>query len=138
MCIRNRKSIICMIKFSHSNWMWLAAISMSMSIAGCNLFHPTDSRDAENNDAPALTLDGYKEYQDANYDEARKFFNKAIRADSSYSQAWVGLAKAVLNSQKGLNVFELISYTQKTEKNGKSTNKLLSMPDEEASAISRL
>lgn len=126
-----------MIKFPHSKWMWLAAISMSMGVAGCNLFHPTDSRDAENNDAPALTLDGYKEFQDANYDEARKFFNKAIRADSSYSQAWVGLAKAVLNTQKGLNVFELISYSQKVEQNGKSTNKLLSMPEEEASAISR-
>jgi len=125
-----------MIKIPHSKWMWPAAIAMSMGVAGCNLFHPTESRDAESDDAPALTLDGYKEFQEANYDEARKLFSRALRADSSYSEAWVGLAKAVLNTQEGLNAFELVSYAQTTkQENGKSTSKLLTMPDDEARTI---
>ena len=127
-----------MRKISQGKWMWSAAIALSLGIVGCNLFHPTDSRDADNDDAAALTLEGYLEFQKANYDEARKFFNKAVRADSAYSEAWIGLAKAVLNTQKGLNVFELVSYSQKTvAEDGTSTNKLLQMSDEEAQVIAR-
>ena len=118
-----------MRKISQGKWAWSVAIALSLSIAGCNLFHPTGSRDADNDDAAALTLDGYLEFQNSNYDEARKFFSKAIRADSGYSEAWVGLTKTILNSQKGLNVFELVSYAQKTEKNGKSSNGFLDMSD---------
>ena len=126
-----------MRKISQGKWAWSVAIALSLSIAGCNLFHPTGSRDADNDDAAALTLDGYLEFQNSNYDEARKFFSKAIRADSGYSEAWVGLTKTILNSQKGLNVFELVSYAQKTEKNGKSSNGFLDMSDEKADTISR-
>ena len=92
--------------------MWSLTIALSLGFAGCNLFHPTGSRDADNDDAAALTHDGYLEYQKANYDAARNFFSKAIKADSSHSEAWVGLAKSVLHSQKGINVFELVSYAQ--------------------------
>ena len=103
--------------------MWSAAIALSMGVAGCNLFHPTGSNDAESDDAAALTLEGYQEFQKANYDAARDYFNKAIRADSGYSEAWIGLCKSILNTQEGLNVFELVSYAQKTDttaqKNGK-------------------
>lgn len=130
--------------------MWSAAIALSMGIAGCNLFHPTGSHDAENGDAAALTLEGYQEFQKANYDAARGFFNRAIRADSGYSEAWIGLCKSILNTQKGLNVFELVSYARKTEKkdeenkesDGKSSSSssnigFLDMSDAKADTISR-
>ena len=126
-----------MRKSSHGKWMWFAALALSLGIAGCNLFHPTGSRDAENDDTEALTLDGYLEYQKSNYDAARKYFNKAIRADSGNSEAWVGLSKSVLKMQDGLNVFELASYAQKTEKNGRSSNGFLDMSDAKADSISR-
>ena len=119
-------------------WMWSAAIALSMGIAGCNLFHPTDSRDADSNDADALTLEGQKELQNSNYDAARNFFSKAIKADSSHSEAWVGLAKSVLHSQKGINVFELVSYAQTKEtEDGKSESVFNTMPDAKADSISR-
>jgi hypothetical protein len=119
-------------------WMWSAAIALSMGIAGCNLFHPTDSRDADSNDADALTLEGQKELQNSNYDAARNFFSKAIKADSSHSEAWVGLAKSVLHSQKGINVFELVSYAQTKEtEDGKSESVFNTMPDVKADSISR-
>ncbi len=119
-------------------WMWSTALALSLGIAGCNLFHPTGSRDADNDDAAALTHDGYLELQKSNYDAARKFFNKAIRADSGYSEAWVGLSKTVLKMQEGLNAFELASLAQSTEtEDGKSSNGFLDMSDSKADSISR-
>ena len=131
-----------MKKISQGKWMWSAAIALSMGVAGCNLFHPTGSNDAESDDAAALTLEGYQEFQKANYDAARDYFNKAIRADSGYSEAWIGLCKSILNTQEGLNVFELVSYAQKTDttaqKNGKkNTNGFLTMPDDKAFVIAK-
>ena len=127
-----------MRKNSQGKWMWSAAIALSLGIAGCNLFHPTGSRDADSDDAAALTHDGYLEYQKSNYDVARKYFNKAIRADSGYSEAWIGLSKTVLKMQDGINAFELASYAQKTEKeNGKSSNGFLDMSDAKADTITR-
>lgn len=117
--------------------MWSLAMALSLGIAGCNLFHPTDSRDAESDDPEALTLDGYLEYQNSNFDSARRFFNRAIDADSGHSEAWIGLAKCVLSTREGLNAFELVSYAQtKEDENGKNTNELLSMSDKEAAVIS--
>ncbi len=133
-----------MRKISQGKWMWSAAIALSMGFAGCNLFHPTGSNDADSDDAAALTLEGYQEFQKANYDAARAFFNKAIRADSGHSEAWIGLCKSVLNTQEGLNAFELISYARKTEKDDeKGTGKkvatygFLEMDDAKADSISR-
>lgn len=119
--------------------MWPAAIALSMGIAGCNLFHPTGSNDADRDDAAALTLEGYQEFQKSNFDGARSFFNKAIRADSGYSEAWVGLCKSVLNTQEGINVFELVSYaqTQKKENGTTTTNGFLEMEDAKADTIAR-
>ena len=117
--------------------MWSLAMALSLGIAGCNLFHPTDSRDAESDDPDALTLDGYLEFQNSNFDSARRFFNRAIDADSGHSEAWIGLAKCVLSVQEGLNTFELVSYAQeKKDEKGKSTNEILDMPDEQAAQIS--
>ena len=117
--------------------MWSLAMALSLGIAGCNLFHPTDSRDAESDDPDALTLDGYLEFQNSNFDSARRFFNRALDADSGHSEAWIGLAKCVLSVQEGLNTFELVSYAQeKKDEKGKSTNEILDMPDEQAAQIS--
>ena len=117
--------------------MWSIAMALSFGIAGCNLFHPTNSRDAESDDPDALTLDGYLEFQNSNFDSARRFFNRALDADSGHSEAWIGLAKCVLSTQEGLNAFELVSYTQeKKDENGKTTNEFLEMPDEKAATIS--
>ncbi|WP_254794371.1 tetratricopeptide repeat protein [Fibrobacter sp. UWB12] len=126
-----------MRKISQGKWMRSAAIALTLCVAGCNLFHPTGSRDAESDDSAALTRDGYLEFQKSNYDSARKFFNKAIRADSGNSEAWIGLSKSVLKTQDGLNVFELASLAQKTEKDGKSSNGFLDMSDAKADSISR-
>ena len=116
--------------------MWSLVIALSVGMAGCNLFHPTESHDAESDDAAALTLDGYHEFQKSNYDSARRLFNRAIAADSGYSEAWVGLAKCVLNSQEGLNAFELVSYAQKADDKQQS-NGFLEMQDHEAHLISK-
>lgn len=123
-----------MSKKMHANWMWSVVIALSAGIAGCNLFHPTDSHDADNGDPDALTLDGYLEFQKSNYDAARKFFNRALYADSGHSEAWIGLTKCVLNSQEGLNVFELMSYAQTPE--GSNTNGFLAMDNDKANTIS--
>ena len=119
-----------MSKKTNRKWMWSLAMALSLGIAGCNLFHPTDSRDAESDDPDALTLDGYLEFQNSNFDSARRFFNRALDADSGHSEAWIGLAKCVLSVQEGLNAFELVSYTQeKKDENGNSTNEFLIRPD---------
>ena len=125
-----------MRKISQSKRKWSLVIALSVGMAGCNLFHPTESHDAENDDAAALTLDGYHEFQKSNYDSARRLFNRAIAADSGYSEAWVGLAKCVLNSQEGLNAFELVSYAQKADDKQQS-NGFLEMQDHEAHLISK-
>ncbi|MBR6453997.1 MAG: hypothetical protein IKS97_05430 [Fibrobacter sp.] len=125
-----------MRKKSQSKRMWTLVIALSVGMAGCNLFHPTESHDADNDDAAALTLDGYHEFQKSNYDSARRLFNRAIAADSGYSEAWVGLAKCVLNSQEGLNAFELVSYAQKADDKQQS-NGFLEMQDHEAHLISK-
>ena len=125
-----------MRKISQSKRKWSLVIALSVGMAGCNLFHPTESHDAESDDAAALTLDGYHEFQKSNYDSARRLFNRAIAADSGYSEAWVGLAKCVLNSQEGLNAFELVSYAQKADENQQS-NGFLEMQDQEAHLISK-
>ena len=125
-----------MRKISQSKRKWSLVIALSVGMAGCNLFHPTESHDADSDDAAALTLDGYHEFQKSNYDSARRLFNRAIAADSGYSEAWVGLAKCVLNSQEGLNAFELVSYAQKADENQQS-NGFLEMQDQEAHLISK-
>ena len=127
-----------MKKTLQGKWMWPTAIALSIGIAGCNLFHPTDGRDADSDDAAALTLEGQKEFQNANYHAARTFFSRAIKADSGHSEAWVGLSKSVLHTQKGINVFELVSYAQtKESENGKTESVFNTMSDAKADSISR-
>lgn len=94
-------------------WIFFAfAILAAFGVVGCNLFNPTNSVHVESDDTQALTYEGYIHIRDYEYTKAAEYFSKAIKSDSSYSEAWFGLAKAVLN-QYGLNVFEMLKYTKK-------------------------
>lgn len=99
----------------------IAALSMTIGLTSCNIFNPTESVDINSDDADALTYEGYLHYRKAEYSEARKYFQKAIEADSAQSEAWFGRAKAVLNMQEHLNVFELISLSR-TQSTPQSNN----------------
>lgn len=113
----------------------LSAIAVSaFGIAGCNIFNPTESVNIASDDAKALTYEGYLHYQKSEYTLAREYFEKAINADSAYSEAWYGRSKAVLNMQPGLNIFELISYA-KAEEGQNAVSKFMSMPNEQASLL---
>lgn len=88
-----------------------------LGIAGCNLFNPTQSVDIASNDAAALTYEGYLHFQKTEYGMAREYFERAIHADSSYSEAWYGYAKAIASMQPGLNPFELVTLTKSSSTN---------------------
>ena len=94
--------------------LWRIALTAALGIAGCNLFNPTQSVDIASNDAAALTYEGYLHYQKTEYGMAREYFERGIRADSAYSEAWYGYAKAVASMQPGLNPFELVKLTKST------------------------
>ena len=80
-----------------SKFLWASAFALSLGIAGCNIFNPTESINIKDKDAQALTYEGYKKIRNNEYTEAEYYFNKAILADSNYSEAWLGLMKATLN-----------------------------------------
>ncbi len=113
--------------------LWQIATVLAIGTAGCNLFNPTESVDIKSSDAAALTYEGYLHYQKAEYSVAREYFDKAINADMAYSEAWYGKAKAVLNMQPGLNVFQLVSYANSSNANVASG--FLTMPEEQATLI---
>ena len=48
-----------MSKKTNRKWMWSLAMALSLGIAGCNLFHPTDRRDAESDDPDAVIIKYY-------------------------------------------------------------------------------
>lgn len=91
------------------NFVFSAALVAALGIAGCNLFNPTEDVNIKSDDANALTYEGYIKFRNNEYTAAAEYFNKAIAADSTHSEAWYGLAKAKLNIQ-GLNTFELMKY----------------------------
>ena len=97
-----------------SKFLWASTLMLTLGIAGCNIFNPTESVNIKNDDAEALTYEGYLKFRNNEYTEAEEYFNKAIAADSNYSQAWLGLMKSVLNrklnSDKETNVFSLLKY----------------------------
>lgn len=97
-----------------SKFIWASALMISLGIAGCNIFNPTESINIKDDDADALTYEGYKRIRANEYSEAEHYFNKAIAADSNHSQAWFGLMKATLNRKlngnESTNVFSLLSY----------------------------
>ena len=106
-------------------------IVMAIGLSSCNIFNPTEKVNASDDDAKALTYEGYLRYQKSEFSEARKYFEKAIMADSSYSEAWFGLAKTVLNQQKGLSIFDLLSYAKPVDGES-SADAFLNMDDDVA------
>lgn len=109
------------------------AVVALLGIAGCNLFNPTQSVDIASNDAAALTYEGYLHFQKTEYGMAREYFERAIHADSSYSEAWYGYAKAIASMQPGLNPFELVTLTKSTASSPFAGFK--SMSDKEAKLL---
>ena len=97
-----------------SKFLWASAFIISLGIAGCNIFNPTESINIKDGDADALTYEGYKKIRSNEYSEAENYFNKASAADSNHSQAWFGLMKAtlnrMLNGTQETNVFSLLAY----------------------------
>ncbi len=107
---------------------WLcASAALAIGFAGCNLFNPTENVNIADDDVDALTYEAYIHFRNAEYTVAREYFEKVLKADSSVSEAWYGLAKCVLN-QQGLNVFEMLKYAN--SKDGQSA--FMNMDDETA------
>ena len=102
-----------MKRILQSKFLWATALLLSLGIAGCNIFNPTENIDIKDDDADALTYEGYKRIRDNEYSEAEYYFNKAIAADSNHSKAWFGLIKSTLNRKlngDSTNIFSLLSY----------------------------
>lgn len=95
--------------FQTKKFVLSAALIAALGFAGCNLFNPTEDVNIKSGDANALTYEGYIKFRNNEYTAAAEYFNRAIAADSTHSEAWYGLAKAKLNLQK-LNTFELLKY----------------------------
>lgn len=123
-----------MIKHFHKHFFISTALVLALGFVGCNIFNPAENARISNNDAPALTYEAYLHYQKNEYSEARDYFEKAIKADSTYSEAWVGRAKAVMNMQPGLNLFSLASKAN-IEGGADAMASLMAMPDSEATLI---
>ena len=98
-----------------SKFLWASTLMLTLGIAGCNIFNPTESVNIKNDDANALTYEGYIKFRNNEYTEAVYYFEKAIAADSSHSEAWFGLIKAKMNEER-LNAFKLLKFS-KTERN---------------------
>lgn len=105
---------------------------LAACLAGCNIFNPVESVHLDENDPEALTYEGYVQFRKGEYSEARRYFNKAIAIDSSYSDAWYGLSKAVLNQQH-INIFELLRSVTTDSQN----DKIAEMDESTASFYSR-
>ncbi|PWJ59795.1 MULTISPECIES: tetratricopeptide repeat protein [unclassified Fibrobacter] len=124
-----------MKKKFHTKLVLSAVFATALSFVGCNIFNPTEDVRIKSDDAAALTYEGYLHFQKNEYTEARDYFDRAIAADSAYSEAWYGRAKCVLNQQPGLNLFQLISYA-KIEEGQNAASKFMTMPDEDVQNIS--
>ncbi|MCQ2099626.1 tetratricopeptide repeat protein [Fibrobacter sp. UWH1] len=98
-----------MISFKTKKFVLAAALATALGVAGCNLFNPTEDANIRSGDADAMTYEGYIKFRNNEYTLAADYFNQAIAADSTHSEAWYGLAKAKLNIQD-LNTFELLKY----------------------------
>lgn len=84
------------------------------SLAACNLFNPTGSGDTPNN-KEALFNEAYVLYRDGDYEEALENFNKALKKDSTLSEAYLGAAKAVMGIYK-INVFTMLGEVRLAQK----------------------
>lgn len=123
-----------MLKHFNTHFLLSVALVLTLGFVGCNIFNPTENARVSDKDAPALTYEAYMHYQKSEYSEAREYFEKAIKADPRYSEAWFGRAKAVMNMQPGLNIFELASKASIVD-GADAMAALMTMPDSEATLI---
>lgn len=98
-----------------AKWIFIPLLGLTLGIAGCNLFNPTGESSIDSDDSQALTYEGYLKIQNGEFSEAKKLFRKAIKADSSNSEAWFGMAKAVMNCEDDLNTFHLIQIASEID-----------------------
>jgi tetratricopeptide (TPR) repeat protein len=71
--------------------------------------NPTNDSDIDADDADALVYEGQLLFRNAEYSKAARYFAKAIKADSTKSQAWFGLAKAQMYASS-VSPFDMITY----------------------------
>ncbi|MDR1759453.1 MAG: tetratricopeptide repeat protein [Fibrobacter sp.] len=87
----------------------ILTVSAGILLSGCNLFNATGGAKPSSGNADALILEGQISYRNEKYKEAAGYFKKALRADSTKSEAWFGLAKSVLYVND-VNPLTLISH----------------------------
>jgi hypothetical protein len=84
-------------------------IAILFCVISCNLFNPTNDSDIDADDADALVYEGQLLFRNAEYSKAARYFAKAIKADSTKSQAWFGLSKAQMYASS-VSPFDMITY----------------------------
>lgn len=88
----------------------------SLGVFGCNIFNPSGTSDAEEENADALIAYAQKQYRAARYGEASDLFAKAIALDSTKSEAYFGLAKSSMRAE-GANPFSLLELVTSADSN---------------------
>ncbi|MCK9183343.1 MAG: tetratricopeptide repeat protein [Fibrobacteraceae bacterium] len=87
----------------------LFGLLVVLCLSSCNLFNPSGDVTVDSDDANALIYEGQLLYRDGEYEKSARYFSKAIKADSTKSEAWFGLAKASMHAD-GVDPFEMIPY----------------------------
>lgn len=91
-----------------------AFILAALGLVSCNLFNPTGSGDTPNN-KEALYSEAYASFRDGKYEDALENFDKAIKKDSTLSEAYLGAAKSIMGIHQ-INVFTMIGEIRQAEK----------------------
>jgi tetratricopeptide (TPR) repeat protein len=91
-----------------------AFLLASCSFVACNLFNPTSSGDVPNN-KEALVSEAFSAYRDAKYEDALENFDKALKKDSTLSEAYLGAVKAIMGKHN-INVFTMIGEVRLAQK----------------------
>jgi tetratricopeptide (TPR) repeat protein len=103
-----------MKKNSHLHFFKAAFLLASCSFVACNLFNPTSSGDVPNN-KEALVSEAFSAYRDAKYEDALENFDKALKKDSTLSEAYLGAVKAIMGKHN-INVFTMIGEVRLAQK----------------------
>ena len=103
-----------MKKNSHLHFFKVAFLLASCRFGACNLFNPTSSGDVPNN-KEALVSEAFSAYRDAKYEDALENFDKALKKDSTLSEAYLGAVKAIMGKHN-INVFTMIGEVRLAQK----------------------
>lgn len=103
-----------MKKHSLLHFFKVAFLLASCSFVACNLFNPTSSGDVPNN-KEALVSEAFSAYRDAKYEDALENFDKALKKDSTLSEAYLGAVKAIMGKHN-INVFTMIEEVRLAQK----------------------